>query len=313
MSSSATPAPSTPPKAKPPTPRTSSSANTPRAASAYVGMTRGRDTNTVHIVAESIDQARQIWVETFSRDQADLGPAVAARRAQADADRYAPQRPLAEALADLRAAWTVEADTRAQLTRTRSDLDQLREFMAVKAERETTLAPLVAARDHADQAAAHATKQAERLDQLLDAVTTQYANQLTQHWDATTTRRSRRSPRSLSRPRPIRPASPRCPRRSRRARTVGRQLARHRYAPAHRRRPARLRRIRRRHPPDSRRDSRLRPRRHRTRPPGTPHRARDSQSHHRAGPPIRGDLPAGRRALRPRVGPLRQSRLHPPP
>ena len=146
-------------------------------------MTRGRNTNTVHIVAESTDQARQIWVDTFSRDQADLGPAVAAQRAQVDADRYAPQRPLTEALADLRAAWTVEADTYAHLGRTQSDLDQLREFMALKAEREIALAPLASARDHADQAAVHASKQAERLDQLLDAVTTQYANQLTQHWE----------------------------------------------------------------------------------------------------------------------------------
>ena len=142
------------------------------AASAYVGMTRGRDTNTVHIVADTIDQARQKWVETFSRDRADLGPAVAAQRATVEADRYALQRPLAEAFADLRAAWTVEADTHAHLTRILSDRDQLREFIAVKAEREASLAPLDAARERAQQDAMRGRQQADRLEQLVATLTT---------------------------------------------------------------------------------------------------------------------------------------------
>ena len=44
------------------------------AASAYVGMTRGRHHNIAHLVAESVDDARSQWVDVFSRDRADLGP-----------------------------------------------------------------------------------------------------------------------------------------------------------------------------------------------------------------------------------------------
>jgi exodeoxyribonuclease V alpha subunit len=60
------------------------------AASAYVGMTRGRDHNIAHLVAESVDDARSQWVEVFSRDRADLGPRHAAQRAADDIDRYGP-------------------------------------------------------------------------------------------------------------------------------------------------------------------------------------------------------------------------------
>jgi exodeoxyribonuclease V alpha subunit len=58
------------------------------AAAAYVAMTRGRHSNTAHLVAESLDDARRQWIEVFGRDRADLGPAHA-RWAAVDAiDRY---------------------------------------------------------------------------------------------------------------------------------------------------------------------------------------------------------------------------------
>ncbi len=60
------------------------------AASAYVGMTRGRHTNIAHLVAESIDEARSQWVDVFNRDRADLGPRHAAQRAADDIDRDGP-------------------------------------------------------------------------------------------------------------------------------------------------------------------------------------------------------------------------------
>jgi len=60
------------------------------AAAAYVGMTRGRKANTAHLVADSVEDARQQWVEVFARDRADLGPAHAARVAAEDIDRYGP-------------------------------------------------------------------------------------------------------------------------------------------------------------------------------------------------------------------------------
>ena len=47
------------------------------AASAYVAMTRGRHHNTAHLVADTTDNARTQWVDTFIRERADLGPAHA--------------------------------------------------------------------------------------------------------------------------------------------------------------------------------------------------------------------------------------------
>lgn len=47
------------------------------AAAAYVAMTRGRHSNTAHLVAESLEDACRQWVDVFSRDRADLGPAHA--------------------------------------------------------------------------------------------------------------------------------------------------------------------------------------------------------------------------------------------
>ncbi len=87
------------------------------AAAAYVAMTRGREDNIAHLVAENLDEALHQWVEIFSRDRADLGPAHAARRAAEDLERYAPHRPLEVALADLRGAWADEQELRAALAR----------------------------------------------------------------------------------------------------------------------------------------------------------------------------------------------------
>ena len=63
------------------------------AASAYVGMTRGRHHNVAHLVAESADDARTQWVDVFNRDRADPGPNHAAERAADDIDRYGPSAP----------------------------------------------------------------------------------------------------------------------------------------------------------------------------------------------------------------------------
>jgi exodeoxyribonuclease V alpha subunit len=63
------------------------------AAAAYVGMTRGRQHNTAHLVAGTLEEARAQWVEVFSRDRADLGPGHAAERAADGIDRYGPSAP----------------------------------------------------------------------------------------------------------------------------------------------------------------------------------------------------------------------------
>ncbi|WP_415853468.1 MobF family relaxase [Sinomonas sp. G460-2] len=62
------------------------------AASAYVGMTRGRERNVAHLVAESVEDARKQWIEVFGRDRADLGPAQARVTAAEAVDRYGPMQ-----------------------------------------------------------------------------------------------------------------------------------------------------------------------------------------------------------------------------
>ncbi len=63
------------------------------AASAYVGMTRGREHNVAHLVAESVEDARSQWVAVFGRDRADLGPTHARGAAAEAIDRYGPNAP----------------------------------------------------------------------------------------------------------------------------------------------------------------------------------------------------------------------------
>jgi hypothetical protein len=65
--------------------------DTTSAAAAYVAMTRGRDGNVAHLVAETVEDARQQWIAVFSRDRADLGPAHARGQAIDAIDRYGPQ------------------------------------------------------------------------------------------------------------------------------------------------------------------------------------------------------------------------------
>ncbi len=91
-------------------------------------MTRGRDDNVVHLVADNAADARAMWEATFGRDRADLGPADAARRAATDVERYAPHRPLPVALADLRAAWTTEHNLRDAIGRTTRRRDAVASF-----------------------------------------------------------------------------------------------------------------------------------------------------------------------------------------
>ena len=50
-------------------------------AAVYVGMTRGRETNTLHLVADNLADARQQFIEAMERDRADRGLADATERA----------------------------------------------------------------------------------------------------------------------------------------------------------------------------------------------------------------------------------------
>ncbi|MCW2510913.1 MAG: trwC8, partial [Modestobacter sp.] len=62
------------------------------ASTAYVGMTRGRQSNTAHLVADSLAEAREQWIAVFTRDRTDLGPSHAAERATREAARYGHPR-----------------------------------------------------------------------------------------------------------------------------------------------------------------------------------------------------------------------------
>ena len=60
------------------------------AAATYVALTRGRHTNTVHIVAGTPDEAREKWVQAAGRNRADLGLDQARAAATAEARNYTP-------------------------------------------------------------------------------------------------------------------------------------------------------------------------------------------------------------------------------
>lgn len=70
------------------------------AAAAYVSMTRGRERNTAHLVAGTLEDARQQWIDAFARNRSDLGPQHARDIALEDIERYGPAlRPEVQALA----------------------------------------------------------------------------------------------------------------------------------------------------------------------------------------------------------------------
>jgi len=153
------------------------------AAGAYVGMTRGRDTNIVHLVADSIEDARAQWVAAFGRDRADLGPAHAARLAAGEADKYAPQRPLEQALADVYRSWTTEADLSERLAATHHLRDQLAAVVSIRAGSDPQLARLDMAADHAWAAADHARTRADQVQTSMKADAVRLADALRGRWD----------------------------------------------------------------------------------------------------------------------------------
>jgi exodeoxyribonuclease V alpha subunit len=153
------------------------------AAGAYVAMTRGRDHNTAHLVADTPQAARDQWIEVFNRDRADLGPAHAARLAAQEAVPYATHRPLDAALSDLREAWTQEHTLAQDLTAARRECDQLTQVVPLRAQHDAQVA---AGRAIYEQARGHATQAAEHAEQLEAVVgrdTIQLAGRLRQEWD----------------------------------------------------------------------------------------------------------------------------------
>jgi thymidine kinase len=153
------------------------------AASAYVGMTRGRTANTAHLVATDPAEAREQWLAVFARDRADLGPAHATGLAAAEAARYAAPRPLEDVLAELRTAWTAEQRYLNKLEFQEPLRDTLREVIALEAPHADELANLEAARQQTSIAAEHARRAAADSGTAVAAHTEQVRDTLLARWD----------------------------------------------------------------------------------------------------------------------------------
>jgi exodeoxyribonuclease V alpha subunit len=145
------------------------------AAAAYVAMTRGRSHNVAHLVAETVEEARDQWVATFSRDRADLGPAQAAHRAAEDLDRYGTHRPLDRVLADLRHAWATERRLCERVNAAAAWRDQLALIAGIRSETDPDLGSLQAV---VNQTRDIAVRAQARFD-LVDAAVTAEADRLT--------------------------------------------------------------------------------------------------------------------------------------
>ncbi|MCL2316521.1 MAG: AAA family ATPase [Actinomycetia bacterium] len=99
-------------------------------AGVYVGMTRGRESNLLHIVAADMADAKEQFIDAMTRDRADRGLAVARRRALEDVSGLVTTGPVAVVnqektrLARLiehaeanAARWQANADTLTRLAR----------------------------------------------------------------------------------------------------------------------------------------------------------------------------------------------------
>ncbi len=144
------------------------------AAAAYVGMTRGRTGNTVHLIGQDLAGARAQWIGAAGRGWPDLGVEAARAHAERAADQYAAPTPRpaaaddarrARVLDQLHGAWTEQAHAREQLARLEPRLARARTEHDRRQDRhqenERVLGPLReqvrttrAAADAADQQAA---------------------------------------------------------------------------------------------------------------------------------------------------------------
>lgn len=64
------------------------------ASGVYVGMTRGRDANVLHIVADNLDEAREHFIDALQLDRADRGLQAATSGAQVDVAGLAAEGPV---------------------------------------------------------------------------------------------------------------------------------------------------------------------------------------------------------------------------
>jgi exodeoxyribonuclease V alpha subunit len=153
------------------------------AASAYVGMTRGRDGNIVHVVAVDLDDAREQWVDAFARDRADLGPAHAAIRAGQQAAGYTTARPLDQVVDELRQAWREQGDLQRELHRATELRELITEVIELREQHARAREVLGRRDEQARTLAEQARAAADRSAAALDAQAQQIREQLMQRWN----------------------------------------------------------------------------------------------------------------------------------
>ncbi|MHB8300068.1 MAG: MobF family relaxase [Dermatophilaceae bacterium] len=153
------------------------------AAAAYVGMTRGRETNIAHLVAGNVKDARAQWMATFARDRADLGPAHAARLAAAEAATYATGRPLEAVLVDLRRAWTLQADLTAHIAQGTSIRDELARIVPLRAQSDPQIDQLRSTEAQARVDSDHARARLRGTEAAITTATSDLTRNLHDSWN----------------------------------------------------------------------------------------------------------------------------------
>lgn len=137
------------------------------AAGVYVGMTRGRQTNRLHIVAENLADARGQFVTAMGRDPADRGLAHATEQAQHAVRGLIPDGPVQtvnEVLARLTAEAEQAEQQAARWTKTAQRFDTQRATHRTEEEHDADV--LHAAEDEAVRV------RGEVISQLAEAATT---------------------------------------------------------------------------------------------------------------------------------------------
>jgi exodeoxyribonuclease V alpha subunit len=160
------------------------------AASGYVGMTRGRQANTVHLIAATVEDAREQWQSAFARDRADLGPqhagqalARATAGYTAQAQQPDPTR-LDDVLKQLRLAWRDQLIAQTQLENLQHRLELATAEAAWWQHCQAVLVPLERARDTTHLAADRAGQAAAGCAERLTASTEHHLAQLRHAWDS---------------------------------------------------------------------------------------------------------------------------------
>jgi hypothetical protein len=160
------------------------------AAGVYVGMTRGRTSNQLHIVAADLDDAREQFVLALERDRADRGLVAATRAANEAIAGLAAHGPVERVNAE-RARLAAQIKHAEQQTeqweRAASSLDRQRHLHA--AEQQEHRKALAAAETHVEQIRARVAHP------LIEQATndgTAYLASRSRLWEASATRRSAR-------------------------------------------------------------------------------------------------------------------------